>query len=98
MPGSSIAVPGSSISMPGSSIAVPVSSICMPGSSIAKPGSSIPMDKKWSCLLRNYPGNEMHIIMSQKRQAEVYEFIYAWCKKDSKMTLADFTPRASGLR
>jgi hypothetical protein len=33
-------------------------------------------DKKWSCLFRSNPGNEMHIFMFQRRQAEVCEFIF----------------------
>jgi hypothetical protein len=33
-------------------------------------------DKKWSDLFIRNPEKEMHIFMSQRRQAEVYEFIF----------------------
>ena len=33
-------------------------------------------DKKWSGLFITNPEKEMHIFMSLKRQAEVYEFIF----------------------
>jgi hypothetical protein len=38
-------------------------------------------DKKWSCLFLLNKKNEMHIFMSQRRQAEVYEFLYYLVQK-----------------
>jgi hypothetical protein len=45
-------------------------------------------DKKWSYQLRNNPGNVMHIFMPQRRQAEVYEFIFYMVQKKFQIYLS----------